>query len=188
MVKKTGSKQLNSVVYGGDFLNCFIRAYSQERTMQKSFQEYYEGYYNHCYGCGQLNEHGLKIKSYWHDDETTICNFMPKFYHTAFPGFVYGGLIASVIDCHALGSAAAISYKKENRSIGSIPKIRFVTASLKVDYLRPTPIEEEMTLLGKFEEVKSRRVTVNIDLKSKDSICARGIVVAVRISDDKFKK
>ncbi|MCK7517642.1 MAG: PaaI family thioesterase [Ignavibacteriales bacterium] len=97
----------------------------------------------HCYGCGRLNEHGHQIKSFWDGDET-VSNFTPKEYHTAIPGYVYGGLIASLIDCHGTGTAALAAYRAENRDPNSLPPFRFVTASLQVDYLKPTPLGVEL--------------------------------------------
>ncbi|HEM61758.1 MAG TPA: PaaI family thioesterase, partial [Chloroflexi bacterium] len=77
---------------------------------QKAFQDYYPDDLSHCYGCGRLNEYGHQIKSYW-DGEETVCTFLPEPYHTAIPGFVYGGLIASLIDCHSTATAAAAKYR-----------------------------------------------------------------------------
>ena len=73
---------------------------------EKAFQDYYAEDVSHCYGCGSLNTHGHQLKSYW-DGEETVAHFTPKPFHTAIPGFVYGGLIASLIDCHGTGTAAA---------------------------------------------------------------------------------
>ena len=70
---------------------------------QKAFQDYYPDDLSHCYGCGSLNEKGLQIKSFW-DGEESVCTYTPRDYHTAIPGFVYGGLIASLIDCHSTGT------------------------------------------------------------------------------------
>ena len=67
---------------------------------QKSFQDYYPDTLAHCYGCGKLNEHGHQIKSYWDGDES-VCYFMPKAYHIAIPGYVYGGSVL-VLDPHLL--------------------------------------------------------------------------------------
>ncbi len=72
---------------------------------KKAFQDYYPEDLSHCHGCGRLNEEGLQIKSYW-DGEESVCIYTPKYYHTAIPGYVYGGLIASLIDCHSTGTAA----------------------------------------------------------------------------------
>ena len=76
------------------------------RDASPAFQDYYPEDVAHCFGCGRLNEHGHHIKSYWDGDET-VARFVPRPYHTAIPGYVYGGLIASLIDCHGTGTAAA---------------------------------------------------------------------------------
>ncbi len=150
--------------------------------MEKAFQDYYEDHSSHCYGCGRMNAHGLRIKSFW-DGEETICRFTPKPYHMAMPGYVYGGLIASVIDCHSTGTAAAAAYRAEGRKMGTRPELRYVTASLQVDYLKPTPIDTEMTLRARVVEIKYRKVVVVVELKSKEELCARGKVVAVRVPE-----
>lgn len=98
-------------------------------------------------------------------------------------GYVYGGLIASVIDCHGTGTAAAAAYRTAGRPMGSKPDLRFVTASLHVDYLRPTPIDAPMELRGTVKEIKGRKVIVEIDLTSKGQVCARGQVVAIQIPE-----
>ncbi|MEO8599891.1 MAG: PaaI family thioesterase, partial [bacterium] len=59
----------------------------------KAFQDYYPENLAHCYGCGRLNTHGHQIKTNWDGDET-VTRFTPEPYHTAVPGFTYGGLIA----------------------------------------------------------------------------------------------
>jgi len=113
---------------------------------KKAFQDYYPEDLSHCYGCGSHNEKGLQIKSFW-DGEESVCVYTPRDYHTAIPGFVYGGLIASLIDCHSTGTASAAKYRAEGREMGSDPPIRFVTASLHVDYLLPTPRRDREGLL-----------------------------------------
>ena len=150
---------------------------------QKAFQDYYPDEWAHCYGCGRLNEHGMQIKSYWDGDES-VCTFTPKPYHTAVPGYVYGGLIASLIDCHSTGTAAAAAYRAAERKMGTLPPLRFVTASLHVDYLRPTPIEGPLELRSQVKEVKSRKVVVSTTLSAKGEVCARGEVVAVKIPEN----
>jgi acyl-coenzyme A thioesterase PaaI-like protein len=147
------------------------------------FQDFYDDDLNHCYGCGQLNERGLQIRSYWEGDES-VCRFQPRPYHTAIPGYVYGGLIASLIDCHGTGTAAAAAYKVENRELGTDPKPRFVTGSLRVDYLKPTPIDSVLELRGQVSKIEGRKVTVTISLSAEGSECARGEVLAVRMKDD----
>jgi acyl-coenzyme A thioesterase PaaI-like protein len=148
----------------------------------KAFQDYYPDYFSHCYGCGRLNEHGLQIKSYWDGDET-VSTFQPRPYHTAIPGYVYGGLIASLIDCHATGTAAAAAYRAAGRAMDTEPPFRFVTAALHVDYVRPTPIGGPLEIRAQVKEIKERKVVVAVTLSAGGEVCARGEVVAVQVPE-----
>lgn len=151
---------------------------------QKAFQDYYPDKWSYCYGCGRLNDYGHQIKSYWDDQHAeTVATFQPKPYHTALPGFVYGGLIASLIDCHGTGSAAAAAYRSEGRAMDTDPPRRFVTASLHVDYQKPTPLGVPLELRGKVAEVKGRKVTVDISVSADGQMTASGRVVAVQVPD-----
>ena len=147
---------------------------------EDAIQDYYPDDLNYCYGCGGLNEHGLHIRSF-SDGEEAICTFRAEPYHTALPGYVYGGLIASLIDCHGIGAAAAATYRAEGRAMGTEPRLRFVTAALHVDYLRPTPIGSTLELRARAAEIKGRKVVVSVQLVAAGELCARGEVVAVRL-------
>jgi acyl-coenzyme A thioesterase PaaI-like protein len=152
---------------------------------QKAFQDYYPAQWSHCYGCGSLNEYGLQIKSHW--DETTgdsYAIFHPKPYHIAIPGYVYGGLIASLIDCHGTGTAAAAAFRAADRPMDSEPPLRFLTASLHVDYLKPTPLGPPLELRGRVTEIKGRKVVVDITLSVEGQVRARGQVIAVQVPED----
>jgi acyl-coenzyme A thioesterase PaaI-like protein len=148
----------------------------------KSFQDYYPDQMAHCFGCGKLNEVGYQIKSYWEGDES-ICWFKPKDYHIAIPGYVYGGLIASLIDCHGTGTAAAAGYRSENRPMDSLPPLRYLTATLQVDYLKPTPLGILLELRGIVKEIKGRKVIVEINVIANGVITVRGQVVAVQVPE-----
>lgn len=147
-----------------------------------AFQDHYPDSMNHCYGCGRLNEQGLQIKSTWEGEEA-VCRFRPRPYHIALPGYVYGGLIASLIDCHGTGTAAAAAYRAEGRAMGTAPHLRFVTASLHVDYLRPTPLDAELEVRATVSEIKGRKVIVSERLLANGLECARGTVVAVQVPE-----
>ena len=151
----------------------------------KYFQENYSEEFSHCYGCGTKNELGHQLKTYW-DGGETVSKFTPKPEHTAIPGFVYGGLIASLIDCHSTGSGAAALYKKQNDSTKEYP--RCVTASLKVEYLKPTPIDCELEIRGKIIELKDKKVIVSVTLIAKNKVCAMGEVVVVRVPENWIPK
>lgn len=146
-----------------------------------AFQDYYADDYAHCYGCGRLNEKGHKLKSYWDGDEG-VCRIMPEAYYTGgMKDILYGGLIASLIDCHAAGTAAAAKGRELMLEMkpGVLP--RFVTASLKVDYLAPTPVGVEVELRATVDEIKGRKVTISVNLSAEGKICAKGLAIMIQI-------
>lgn len=145
--------------------------------MKPAVQDFYPDDFAHCYGCGRLNAAGLHVRTVW-DGETTVARFMPRPEHVAVPGFVYGGLIASLIDCHAMGTAAAFAERAEGRAPGEAPAPRFVTASLKVDYLRPTPHGTELELRARATDIGPRKVVVEVELNAAGETTARGTAVA----------
>jgi acyl-coenzyme A thioesterase PaaI-like protein len=149
---------------------------------EKAFQDYYPDHMAHCYGCGSLNELGHQIKSHW-DGEESVAYFQPKPFHTAIPGYVYGGLLASLIDCHGTGTAAAAGYRAENRAMDTEPALRYLTASLHVDYLKPTPMGPMLEVRGKVKEIKGRKVVIEEWIVVNGVITVRGEVVAVQVPD-----
>ncbi len=149
---------------------------------QKPFQDYYPDHMAHCYGCGRLNEYGHQIKSVWDGDES-VCYFDPKPYHIAIPGYVYGGLLASLIDCHGTGTAAAAAYRAAGRGMDTEPALRFLTASLHVDYLKPTPLGVTLEVRGRVKEVKERKVVIEEWIVANGVITVRGEVIAVQVPE-----
>lgn len=149
---------------------------------EKAFQDYYQDDVSHCFGCGRLNEHGHRIRSFWEGDEA-VCTYTPEPYHMAIPGYVYGGLIASLIDCHSTGTAAAAAYRAENRPMDSAPPLRFVTGSLHVDYLKPTPLGVSLEIRASVEKITDRKVVVVSTLSAEGKVCAKGKVVAVKMPE-----
>lgn len=149
---------------------------------EKAFQDYYPDNLSHCYGCGRLNVHGLQIKSYW-DGEESVCHYQPRPYHTAVPGYTYGGLIASLIDCHSTGTAAAAKYREAGLPMDADAGFRFLTASLHVDYLKPTPLNTTLVIRSKVSEIKGRKVVVLSEMLADGVVTARGEAVCVQVPD-----
>ena len=149
----------------------------------KAFQDYYPEHIAHCYGCGRMNEHGLHIRTFW-DGEESVTQFLPESFHTAVPGFVYGGLLASLIDCHSTGTAAAAKYRSEGREMDSFPPIHFVTGSLQINYLKPTPMGSTLEIRGQIREVKGRKVIIDSTLYANGIATVRGEVIALQIPEN----
>lgn len=150
---------------------------------EKSFQDYYPESYKHCYGCGSENAHGLHIRSFWDGDEA-VATFCPEEYHMAFPGYVYGGLVASLVDCHCIGTAAAAAYREEGREQGSLPAFRYVTGSLHVDYLKPTPLGPAVEVRAKVIEIKGKKTILEATVSVDGVVTAKGKVVAVQMPEN----
>lgn len=151
--------------------------------MSDAFQDHYPEDLAHCYGCGRLNALGHQLKTRWDGDET-VTRYTPRPEHTAVPGYVYGGLIASLIDCSGTGSAAGAAYRAAGREPGEGEPFRFVTGSLKVNYLRPTPLGPELEIRCRIEELKGRKVLVSARLLAAGEVCATGEVLAVQIPEN----
>ena len=149
----------------------------------KAFQDYYPENLSHCYGCGSQNTHGHRIKTFWEGEES-VTRFLPEPFHTAIPGFTYGGLLASLIDCHSTGTAAAAMYRAEGRAMDSLPAFRFVTGSLQVSFLKPTPLGVELEIRGSVKEIKGRKVVVVSTVFASGVATASGEVVAVQMPDN----
>lgn len=143
-----------------------------------AFQDAYPDKVSHCYGCGRLNHEGLQIKTRWEGEES-VTHYRPRPEHMAIPGIVYGGLIASLIDCHSTGTAAAAMYRAEGRAMDTLPAFRFVTASLHVDFVRPTPMDTDLEVRGKVTERGEKRVVVSVTVSVGGVVTAKGTVVAV---------
>ena len=146
-----------------------------------AIQDLYPEDFAHCYGCGRHNAVGYQIKTYSVGLQT-VTDFLPASYHTGGVDFAYGGLIASVIDCHSTGSAAIFWMHANGMELGDGPAVRFVTARLEVDYLAPTPLAA-LHLTGTAAEVGERKVVVTTELEAGDVVTARGRAVLVKLPD-----
>lgn len=145
----------------------------------RAIQDDYPDDFAWCFGCGRLNEEGYHFRTVWNGDHTeTIYDPIEK--HIAIPGFVYGGLIASLIDCHGTGSASLALHRKNGFEPGSeeAPP-RFVTGSLHVDFLKPTPQKVTLKAVGTIEEIHPKKWKVITEVFAGDTLCAKGEVVAV---------
>lgn len=148
-------------------------------TIMNAIQDDYPEEFAWCYGCGRLNKEGHHFRTKWNGEET-VTLYKPDPAHKAIPGFVYGGLIASLIDCHGTGSASLALHRKNGFEPGSGEEPpRFVTASLHVDFVKPTPEGIVLKAVGHVEEIHPKKFKVKVEVFADDSICAAGEVTAV---------
>lgn len=150
-----------------------------EELVLNAIQDEYPDDFAWCYGCGRLNEAGHHFRTGW-DGKKTVTTYTPKPDHLALPGFVYGGLVASLIDCHGTGSAALVLHRKNGHEPGEgAEPPRFVTASLNVNFMKPTPHGIPLKAVGIVEEIHPKKFKVTTEVFADETLCAKGEVVAV---------
>ena len=148
--------------------------------MNPAIQDLYPDDFAHCFGCGRKNAHGHQLKSFVEGNEV-VARFSPSPHHMSVPGFVYGGLLAALADCHAMATAAAAAEAAAGRRIGEAPAPRFVTAALKMDYLKPTPLGTELEIRSHVTERSERKAIVAVSISAAGVVTVRAEAVAVLI-------
>jgi acyl-coenzyme A thioesterase PaaI-like protein len=151
-------------------------------TATVAVQDAYPDDFSHCFGCGRLNPAGHQLKTRLDHDET-VSRFSPRPEHMALPGYVYGGLLASLLDCHGMATAAAAALRHEGHQVGDVPSPRYVTAALHVDYLKPTPLGGELEIRARVEEFTPRKVRVQAWVVTGGETTARAAIVAVPLPE-----
>ncbi len=137
---------------------------------------------NVCFGCGIHNDEGLQIKSEWLGD-IAVCDWMPEEKYHGWSNLLNGGIIATLVDCHCMGTAMAAAYRAENRSLLSMPEYRYATGTLNVKYLKPTSNLHPVRLEAKIVEEKGRKTTLTCEVFSQGVKTAEADVVAIRVFD-----
>lgn len=152
-----------------------------------SKKDYFQNYMpeNVCFGCGQ-NHDGLNIKSYWEGEEA-VCHWQSQEKYHGWARLMNGGIMATLIDCHCMGTAIAHAYKLEDRSLDSQPVYRYATGTLTVKYLKPTP-NDKVELRARVVEVKGKKTVLKCEILSEGGVTAEAEVVAIRVFDSSLEQ
>jgi acyl-coenzyme A thioesterase PaaI-like protein len=142
------------------------------------FQDHMPG--NLCFGCGSINPDGLQIHSYW-DGEEAVCEWSSQPRYQGWKGLLNGGILATLIDCHCMGTAMAAAYRSEHRELDSVPYYRYATAHISVDYVKPTPNDRPIVLRAQVVELAGRKATLTCQATVDGVETARAEVVGVRV-------
>lgn len=143
-----------------------------------------------CFGCGPANQQGLRIESHEADAAgapgVLIADWQPLPYHAAFDGVLNGGIIGTLLDCHANWTAAM--HLMRERGLDRPPGC--VTADYAIRLRRPTPTDQPVRLRAWPVEMDGDRVVVNAELASGGIITAtcRGTFVAVGPDHPAFER
>ena len=137
---------------------------------------------NVCFGCGNANHDGLQIKSFWEGD-VSICHWMPEEKYHGWANLLNGGIMATLVDCHCMGTAMAYAYREEDRDLDSEPVYRYATGSLEIRYLKPTSNLHPVELRAEIQEAKGRKVVMSCQILSQGVVTAEAKAVAIRVFD-----
>ena len=142
----------------------------------KSIQETYAPHLA-CFGCGPMNEKGLRIRSFPQGEEV-VAEWQAQTHHESFTGMLSGGIIGTLLDCHCNWTAAW--YLMNKAGLDHPPCT--VTAEYAIKLLRPTPTDLPVKLVARVVEASSDRAIVEAELIAHEKICAtcRGTFVAVK--------
>ena len=158
---------------------------SKKNDTPSYFQDFMPN--NVCFGCGRDNHFGLKISSYW-DGEEAVCIWNSEEKYQGWKGLMNGGILASIIDCHTMGTALAATYKAENRALDTEPIYRYATGTITVKYLKPTPNDVPVELRATVTQIKGRKVVMTCTATSNGILTAQAEVVAIRVFDSSVDK
>ena len=116
-----------------------------------------------CFGCGPANDRGLQLRSYPADDGAVVARFMPWPEHNSGLGYLNGGIICTLLDCH---SAAAVMHEAQLRGWPPLPgaALAYVTAGLDVRYLRPSPLQDTVDLRAAVTDASEAEMTAEVEL------------------------
>jgi len=112
-----------------------------------------------CFGCGPANAKGLLLKSYQADGGRTVAEFTPWPEHDNGLGFLNGGIIATLLDCH---SATPVLVAAHANGWVAETGLAYVTAGLDLRYRRPTPLRETLTILGELSVSSAEEMTSHV--------------------------
>ena len=99
---------------------------------------------NRCFGCGQANPTGLHLEFLLAEDSSVVCLASVPDTFEGPPGYLHGGIIATLLD-------EAMSKSVRARGFTAM------TRHMEVDYLRPVPSSTPIRLEGHVTRNEGRK-------------------------------
>lgn len=128
---------------------------------------------HYCFGCGQLNPHGLQLIFFLNDDGNGVwARWLPAREHEGFAGIAHGGIITTVLD-EVMGWAL---YQKD---------IWAVTGRLSVSFRKPVEIGVATRAVAWIEEDLGRKLNLAAEIRREDNgqLLAEATAVFVRVDE-----
>ena len=131
-----------------------------------------------CFGCGHANPAGFHLRSYREGDDT-VAEFTSGPEHDNGFGFLNGGIITTVLDCH---TAAVVMWESHQRGWEAEPgaPVPFITSGIDVRFARPTPLAVPVQLVARAEQIDAQRIVVGARLVADDKVRATAVATWLR--------
>lgn len=151
-------------------------ASAETEKSDKDLQPLSHGALNQCFGCGQVNKTGLRLKFFVDANYRIVCRTRIAKRFQGPPGYVHGGIIATLLD-------EAMS--KANRQFG----ILAMTRQMEVEYLKPVPLSNPIVLTGYYRSGEGRKHRCEAEIAAEDgTILARGRALFIAVDPAYLKK
>lgn len=127
------------------------------------------GALNRCFGCGQANRSGLRLKFFVDEQRTIVCRVRLALRFEGPPGHAHGGILATLLD-------EAMS--KANRQFGALA----MTRQMEVEYLKPVPLGVRLLLTGRRVSSSGRKHHCEAQIANEDGVVlarAKALFIAV---------
>ena len=130
-----------------------------------------------CFGCGENNQIGAKLKFYKLSEKSLGTVFdVPKTWG-GWGNIMHGGLQTVILD------------EVSGWTVISILNIAALTIKAEMKFLRPLYVEEKIEAVATVEKVEGRDVTIKCHLKnSEDEICTVGLFTFREVKKEKIEK
>lgn len=117
---------------------------------------------NRCFGCGEANHAGLQLEFLQAPDETVVCPTTVANTFEGHPGYLHGGIIATLLD---------ETMSKAVRAKG----LTAMTRHLEIDYRLPVPSSAPIRMEGRMVRSEERKHWAEAHILSDDGrVLARG--------------
>jgi uncharacterized protein (TIGR00369 family) len=124
---------------------------------------------NRCFGCGEANPNGLRLEFFLAPDGTIVCPTTIPDSFEGHPGYLHGGIIATLLD---------ETMSKSVRALG----LTAMTRHMEVDFRHPVPSCTAIRMEGRVVRSDGRKHWVEahiLDREGKALAHSKGLFVEV---------
>jgi uncharacterized protein (TIGR00369 family) len=147
--------------------------YKQEEEMKETLENLTpmaHAAHNRCFGCGPANLTGLRLQFLLAEDKSVVCLATIPDSFEGPPGYLHGGIIATLLD---------ETMSKSVRAMG----FTCMTRQMEIDYLRPVPSCAPIRMEGRVLRSEGRKHWTEAKiLNAEGTILAegKGLFIEVR--------